>query len=137
MERIQEQIVVTISQESVQQRTDEQIVAVRVPTVQEQGFVPEIPRAQVVTRIREKRAQQRTVEQNVRAPVPTVQKQVIRTGNSKSSGCHANPGEACSAAHRRTNCARASPYCTKANVCASKIRGPSYGTDPGTHCGVF
>ena len=42
LERIQEQIVGTISQESVQQRTDEQI--------------PDIPRAQVVKRIREKRA---------------------------------------------------------------------------------
>ena len=52
MEGIQEQIVGTVSQESVQQRTDEQIVAVRVPIVQEQGFVPEIPRAQVVKRIR-------------------------------------------------------------------------------------
>ena len=61
LERIQERIVGTISQESVQQRTDEKI--------------PDIPRAQVVKRIRGKRAHRRTVEQNVRAPVPTVQKQ--------------------------------------------------------------
>ena len=75
LERIQEQIVGTISQESVQQRADERIVVVRVPIAQEQGFVPDIPRAQVVKRIREKRAHQRTVEQNVRAPVPTVREQ--------------------------------------------------------------
>ena len=57
--------------------TDVHALPARVPAVQEQGFVPEIPRAQVVTRIRGKRAQQRTVEQNVRAPVPTVQEQMI------------------------------------------------------------
>ena len=39
MGRIQRQIVETIPQEGAQQRTDEQIVAVRVPTVQEQVIV--------------------------------------------------------------------------------------------------
>ena len=64
--------------ESVQQRTDEQIVAVTCPyCAGARVSYPESPRAQVVKRIRGKRAQQRTVEQYVRAPVPTVQKQVI------------------------------------------------------------
>ena len=52
---VQEQNVESIKedpQERVQQRTVEQIVRVPVLTVQEQRFVPEIPRAQVVKRIR-------------------------------------------------------------------------------------
>ena len=77
MEGIQEQIVGSVSQESVQQRTDEQIVAVRVTIVQEQGFVPEIPRAQVVKQIRGKRAHQCTVDQTVRAPVPVQEQSFV------------------------------------------------------------
>ena len=91
LERIQEQIVGTISQESVQQRTDEQIVVVRVPIVQEQGFVPDVPRAQVVKRIRVKRAHQRTVEQNVRAPVPTVQEQSFVPEKPEAQGVEQMP----------------------------------------------
>ena len=54
MEQIQEQIVESIKegpQERVQQRTVEQNVRAPVPTVKEQRFVSEIPRAQVVKRI--------------------------------------------------------------------------------------
>ena len=91
LERIQEQIVGTISQESVQQRADEQTVAVRVPFAQEQGFVPDIPRARVVKRIREKRAHQRTVEQNVRAPVPTVQEQNFVPEKPEAQGVEQMP----------------------------------------------
>ena len=77
LERIQEQIVETISQENIQQRVDEQTVVVRVPTAQEQRIIPDIPRAQVVKRIRGKRAHQRTVEQNVRAPVPVQEQSFV------------------------------------------------------------
>ena len=87
---IQEQIVGTISQESVQQRADEQNVVVRVPTVQEQRFIPDIPRAQVVKRIRGKRAHQRTVEQNVRAPVP-VQEQSFVPEKPEAQGVEQKP----------------------------------------------
>ena len=80
----------TIPQESGQQRADEQIVPVPVPTVQEQMIEQEIPRAQVVKRIRvnivetipQERVQQRTVEQIVRVPVPTVHKQMCVPVNS-------------------------------------------------------
>ena len=54
MEQIQEQIVESMKegpQERVQQRTVEQNVRAPVPTVREQRFVSEIPRAQVVKRI--------------------------------------------------------------------------------------
>ena len=84
MEQIQEPIVESIKegpQERVQQRTVEQNVRAPVPTVQEQRFVSEIPRAQVVKRIQGKvvetipqdRLQQSTLEHNMRLPVPTVQ----------------------------------------------------------------
>ena len=53
MERIQEQIVESIPQERVQQRTVEQIVRWSVPVVQEQMIVQENPGAQVVERIQE------------------------------------------------------------------------------------
>ena len=74
-----------VHRQSDGQRTVEQLARVSVPTVQEQRFVPEIPRAQVVKRIRgnivetspQERAQQRTVEQNVCMSVPTVQEQKI------------------------------------------------------------
>ena len=88
MEQIQEQIVESIKegpQERVQQRTVDQNVRAPVPTVQEQRFVSEIPRAQVVKRIEgnvvetipQDRLKQRTLEHNMRLPVPTVQEQLF------------------------------------------------------------
>ena len=91
MEQIQEQIVESIRegpQERVQQRTVEQNVRAPVPTVREQRFVSEIPRAQVVKRIQrnvvdtipQDRLKQRTLEHNMRLPVRTVQEQLFVPG---------------------------------------------------------
>ena len=109
-ERIQEQIAETISRETVQQRTDEQIMAVAAPgaaTVSPAPPMSMIGHA-MLTPVDVYTKTAPVIEPMV-APViehiaPSISCSILSfgffLGYSKSSGCQANPGEACSSTYR-------------------------------------